>query len=285
MKIDDAAAAFTALGQSTRLDLIRALLVAGPTGMPAGDIADQLGVASSTLSFHLRALEQAELIVVKRYGRNLVYAAHMARLRELLSFLAEACCGFEPGGNAELSRFLESLTSETKAMPADPFNVLFLCTRNSARSIMAEAILSKIGGTRFRAYSAGSAPAEEGPLPEVLAQLKALGHDVSNLRAKSWDEFIQPNAPQIDFVIALCDTVTGQVCPDFGVSVVTAAWPLPDPAKFTGSAIERATLINEIYAGLRRRLEIFTNLPLNSLSRMSLKARLDDLADPLVQAR
>lgn len=282
MKLESIASAFTALGQSTRLDLIQALLAAGSTGMPAGDIANQLGIAPSTLSFHLRALEQAELVVVKRYGRSLVYAAHMARLRDLLVFLAEACCGFDSGHNSELGRFLESLNPEIKAMQPDPFNVLFLCTRNSARSIMAEAILSKVGGTRFRAYSAGSDPAQEGPLPEVLAQLKALGHDVSGLRSKSWDEFIQPNAPQIDFVIALCDTVAGQVCPDFGVSVVTGAWPLPDPSKFTGSAIERATLINEIYAGLRRRLDIFINLPLNSLNRMSLKARLDELADPHV---
>ncbi|WP_374368522.1 metalloregulator ArsR/SmtB family transcription factor [Dongia sp.] len=285
MESIEAAELFTALGQTTRLDLIRALLAAGPTGMPAGDIAAQLDVASSTLSFHLRALEQAELVIVRRYGRSLVYAAHMARLRDLLAYLAETCCGLNTGRNAELSSFLDSLFSETKAMPADPFNVLFLCTRNSARSIMAEAILAKVGGNRFRAYSAGSAPAAEGPLPEVLAQLKALGHDVSSLRSKSWDEFIQPNAPQIDFVIALCDTVAGQVCPDFGTSVVTAAWPLPDPAKFTGSAIERATLINEIYAGLRRRLEIFINLPINSLNRMSLKARLDELADPHVMAR
>lgn len=285
MESTDAAELFTALGQTTRLDLIRALLAAGPSGMPAGDIADQLGVASSTLSFHLRALEQAELVIVTRYGRSLVYAAHMTRLRDLLAYLAETCCGFDSGRKSELGRFLDSLTSETRTMSADPFNVLFLCTRNSARSVMAEAILAKIGGNRFRAYSAGSAPAEEGPLPEVLAQLKALGHDVSGLRSKSWDEFIRPDAPQIDFVIALCDTVAGQVCPDFGVSVVTAAWPLPDPAKFTGSAIERATLINEIYAGLRRRLEIFINLPINSLNRMSLKARLDELADPHVMAR
>ncbi|MBK8160934.1 MAG: metalloregulator ArsR/SmtB family transcription factor [Rhodospirillaceae bacterium] len=285
METNDAAELFTALGQTTRLDLIRALLAAGPGGMSAGDIADQLGVASSTLSFHLRALEQADLIAMRRYGRNLIYTAHLARLRDLLGYLAETCCGPDRGRNSGLGSFLASLTTEANVMQADPFNVLFLCTRNSARSIMAEAILAKIGGNRFRAYSAGSAPAKEGPVPQVLAQLKALGHDVSGLRSKSWDEFVQPDAPQIDFVITLCDTVAGQVCPDFGVSVVTAAWPLPDPVKFTGSAIERATLINETYAGLRRRLEIFINLPINSLNRMSLKARLDELADPHVMAR
>ncbi|TDQ84094.1 protein-tyrosine-phosphatase [Dongia mobilis] len=285
METIDAAELFTALGQTTRLDLIRALLAAGPTGLPAGDIAAQLGVAASTLSFHLRALEQAELIVVTRYGRSLVYAANLERLRDLLAYLAGACCGFSPVHQAALGTFLDTLTAESRPMATDPFNVLFLCTRNSARSIMAEAILNKIGGQRFRAISAGSAPAEDGPLPEVLAQLKAMGHDVSTLRSKSWDEFIQPGAPQIDFVIALCDTLSGQVCPDFGTSVVTASWPLPDPAKFAGSAAERATLLNELYASLRRRLEIFINLPIVSLNKLSLQAKLDELADPHALAR
>ena len=116
------------------------------------------------------------------------------------------------------------------------FNVLFLCTHNSARSIMAEALLDKIGKGKFRAYSAGSDPGP-GPMPEVLERLTVLGHDVSRLRSKSWNEFTGPDAPRMDFVIALCDTLEGQVCPDFGDTAVTAAWPLPDPAKFTGSAV------------------------------------------------
>ena len=119
------------------------------------------------------------------------------------------------------------------------FNVLFLCTRNSARSIMAEAILQKIGGSRFRAYSAGSDPIAE-PNPEVIAKLRAFGHDTDGLRSKSWHEFTGPNAPRMDFVITLCDTLEGPVCPDFGDLAVTGAWPLPDPAKFTGSAVERS---------------------------------------------
>ena len=122
-------------------------------------------------------------------------------------------------------------------------------------------------------------------MPEVLAQLKALGHDVSALRSKSWDEFQGPGAPRMDFVITLCDIVAGQVCPDFGDTTVTGAWPLPDPAKFTGSAAEQATLLNELYAGLRRRLEAFSALPLAALDRMALKARIDELADPHIGAR
>ncbi len=165
-------------------------------------------------------------------------------------------------------------------MQPPTFNVLFLCTRNSARSIMAEAILSRLAPGRFAAYSAGSEPSPDGPLPEVLAQLKALGHDVSGFRSKSWDEFCGPDAPRMDFVVALCDTLAGQVCPDFGATTITGAWPLPDPAKFTGSTAERATLLNELYAGLRRRLELFASLPVATLDRMALKARVDELADP-----
>ena len=156
------------------------------------------------------------------------------------------------------------------------FNVLFLCTHNSARSIMAEAILQKLGGERFHAYSAGSDPIAE-PNAEVIEKLRALGHDIGDLHSKSWNEFTGPNAPRMDFVITLCDTLHGQDCPDFGDLAVTAAWPLPDPAKFTGSAVERAALLNELYASLRRRIEIFTALPFASLDRMALKARLDEI--------
>jgi len=286
MITDQAATAFTALGQSTRLDIVRALLGAGPSGISAGDLAARLEVPPSTLSFHLRALEGAGLVAQTRHGRNLIYAAQVAMLRDLIAFLAESCCGGEPERCGDMHRLFPA-SLETSAMTANTpvFNVLFLCTRNSARSILAEAILTRIGGGRFHAYSAGSDPAEEGPLPEVISQLKALGHDVSALRSKSWDVFTQPDAPRMDFVIALCDTLAGQVCPDFGETVVTAAWPLPDPAKFSGNAAERATLLNELYAALRRRLEIFVSLPLASLDRMALKARLDELSQPHATAR
>lgn len=283
MESEAAALAFTALGQPTRLELLRALLAAGPSGLAAGDVAAQLGVPPSTLSFHLKALDQAGLIAATRQGRNLIYAAQVAQLRALLAFLADACCGGDPARCGDLHRLFDS-TRETKAMPPATFNVLFLCTHNSARSIMAEAILADMGAGRFHAYSAGSEPSPSGPLPEVLAHLKTLGHDVGGLRSKSWDAFSGAGAPKMDFVIALCDTLNGQVCPDFGQTSMTAAWPLPDPAKFAGSAAERATLLNELYAALRRRLGIFTSLPFATLDRMALKARLDELANPMQSA-
>lgn len=282
MDSERAALGFTALGQTTRLELMRLLLGRGPTGLAAGEIAAALGATPSTLSFHLRALEQAGLIRPTRIGRSLVYAAQVAALRDLLATLADACCDGEPARCGDLATLLPTAA---KGAPMPAFNVLFLCSRNSARSIMAEAILNKLGEGRFRAFSAGSAPSAEGPMPEVVAQLSALGHDVSGLSSKSWNLFMEPDAPRMDFVITLCDILAGQACPDFGETMVTAAWPLPDPAKFTGNAAERATLLNELYAGLHRRIGIFTSLPIAALDRIALKARLDELAHPAGVAR
>ena len=256
---------------------MRLLATQGATGMAAGDIARHLEVAPSTLSFHLSALEKAGLVQSTRQHRHVIYAVRFAGLRALFSFLTETCCNGRPDLCGDLARLLPGDAEEERGMQA-AFNVLFLCTHNSARSIMAEAILNDIGKGRFRAWSAGSDPAAF-PLPEVVERLKGVGHDVSNLHAKSWATFLGPDAPRMDFVIALCDTLEGQVCPDFGDSVVTASWPFPDPAKFTGSDIERATTINALYGMIRRRLEVFVSLPFDTLDRMALKARLDELGD------
>lgn len=277
METQEAAAAFGALSQETRLDLVRLLITEGPSGLPAGDIGGRLGVPSSTLSFHLAALEHAGLTHSTRQGRQIVHAVRIEGLRRLLGFLTETCCGGRPDLCGDLARLLSPLPDKDPGMTA-AFNVLFLCTHNSARSIMAEAILENAGGARFRAYSAGSDPIAE-PNPEVMEKLRALGHETANLRSKSWHEFTGPSAPRMDFVITLCDALDGQVCPDFGEFPVTAAWPMPDPVKFTGSNIERASMLNMLYASLRRRIEIFTALPFASLDRMAMKARLDQLAE------
>jgi protein-tyrosine-phosphatase/DNA-binding transcriptional ArsR family regulator len=279
----EAATAFAALSQESRLDLMRLLIAEGANGLPAGDLSLRLGLPPSTLSFHLSALERAGLTQSTRHGRQIVHAVRLAGLRRLLAFLTETCCGGRPELCGDIARLLPALPEEDHGMtPA--FNVLFLCTHNSARSIMAEAILRKIGGARFQAYSAGSDPNAE-PNPEVIAKLHAFGHDAAPLRSKSWHEFTGQNAPRMDFVIALCDTLDGQTCPDFSEFAVTAAWPLPDPAKFSGNATERATMLNELYASLRRRLEIFTALPFASLDRMAMKARLDEIAGNGIPAR
>jgi len=277
MEAKDAAAAFAVLAQETRLRLLRLLASRGASGMAAGAAAAALHVPPSTLSFHLGALEQAGLVRATRHGRHLIYAVRFAGLRELLGHLTETCCGGQPHLCGDLSRLLPDDIDEAALMqPA--FNVLFICTRNSARSIMAEAILEKIGRGRFNAYSAGSEPAAA-PMPEVLERLSSMGHDVSRLRAKSWQEFVRPDAPRMDFVLTLCDPAEGEACPDLGERPITAVWPFPDPARFLGSAVERTALLNQLYGMIRRRLEAFASLPFGSLERVALKARLDELGD------
>jgi protein-tyrosine-phosphatase/DNA-binding transcriptional ArsR family regulator len=281
VEIADASQVFAALSQETRLAVLRLLIAAGPNGIPAGEIADRLGLPGSTMSFHLSALERAGLTQSTRQGRQIVHAVRIVALRELMVFLSETCCGGRPELCGDIARLVPAAPQKDRPMTA-AFNVLFLCTRNSARSIMAEAILRTVGGERFNAWSAGSDPAPE-PMQEVVARLRTLGHDTSKLQAKSWDRFMVPDAPRLDFVIALCDSLDGQQCPDFGEKAVTGAWPLPDPAKFIGSAAERAILLNELYASLRRRIEIFISLPFATLDRMALKARLDEIGgDPTV---
>ena len=275
MEIPDAAQIFGALSQDTRLAVLRLLIAAGPNGLPAGEISDRVGIPASTASFHLAALERAGLTQSTRQSRQIIHAVRIAALRELIAFLTDTCCGGQPELCGDIARLLPEIPQEN-ALMTPAFNVLFLCTRNSGRSIMAEAILKSLGRGRFNVYSAGSDPADQ-PMPEVLEKLRALGHDVSGLRSKSWNEFTGPNAPLMDFVIALCDTLEGQVCPDFGDKAITGAWPLPDPAKFSGSPAERSTLLNELYASLHRRLGIFASLPFASLDRMAAKARLDDI--------
>lgn len=263
-----------ALAQETRLDLFRLLAGHGASGLPAGVIGARLAVAPSTLSFHLAAMEHVGLLRATRRGRQIIYAVRQFGLRELLVFLTETACAGQPALAGDLAGLFPAMDEDTSMTPA--FNVLFLCTANSARSIMAEAILAKLGAGRFAAWSAGSHPAAQ-PNPAVLRKLADLGHDVAGLHSKSWDVFVGPAAPRMDFVIALCDTLEGQACPDFGDRAVTGAWPLPDPAKFTGSAAEQATMLNELYASLLRRIQIFTSLPFATLDRMAVKARLDEL--------
>jgi ArsR family transcriptional regulator, arsenate/arsenite/antimonite-responsive transcriptional repressor / arsenate reductase (thioredoxin) len=282
MEAVDAAKVFGALSQDTRLALLRLLIAAGPNGLPAGDIAESLGIPASTASFHLGALERAGLTQSTRQSRQIIHAVRITALRELVAFLTETCCSGHPELCGDIGHLLPRADEERSAMtPA--FNVLFLCTKNSARSIIAEAILDKVGKGRFHAYSAGASPGPE-PMPAVLDMLRKLGHAVSGLHSKSWDRFIGPDAPRIDFIIALCDTLDEQACPDFGDTTITAAWPLPDPTKFAGSPSQRVLLLNELYGSLKRRIRIFTSLPFASLDRMALKARLDELGGGTIMA-
>ncbi len=142
-----------------------------------------------------------------------------------------------------------------------PFNVLFLCTGNSARSIMAEAILNKLGAGKFRAFSAGSRPKTQ-VHPEAIRLLQSLGHDVSGFRSKSWREFADPGAPPLDFVFTVCDNAAGETCPVWPGRPMTAHWGVPDPAEAKGSPAEIALAFKDVYRMLYQRIGAFTALPI-----------------------
>ncbi len=161
-------------------------------------------------------------------------------------------------------------------MSAAPYNVLFLCTGNSARSILAEAILQREGQGRFNAYSAGSHPAGR-VNPHALALLKKLNYDVDRFRSKSWDEFATPEAPKMDFVFTVCDAAASEVCPVWPGQPMTAHWGLSDPAAATGTPAEIQLAFSDAYRMLANRISVFVSLPLTSLDRLALQKRLDQI--------
>jgi arsenate reductase len=157
-----------------------------------------------------------------------------------------------------------------------PYNVLFLCTGNSARSIFGEAILNRIGKGKFAAYSAGSHP--KGHVnPHALAQLQRLGFSADGLHSKSWDAFARTGAPDLDFVFTLCDDAANEICPVWPGQPMTAHWGVPDPAGAEGDEAQIAVAFRSAFLLLQRRIELFANLPVRSLDRMSLQKRLDEI--------
>ena len=161
-------------------------------------------------------------------------------------------------------------------MTEKPLQTLFLCTGNSARSILAEAIMNRIRQGRFAAHSAGSMP--KGAVhPQSLRLLQSMGYETAHLRSKSWDEFAAPGAPKLDFVITVCDNAAGEVCPVWPGQPISAHWGLPDPAAIEGSQSEIALAFADTYRMLNNRIGIFTSLPFAKLSRHSLQARMDEI--------
>ena len=164
----------------------------------------------------------------------------------------------------------------THTMADQPYNVLFLCTGNSARSIIAEAILNKVGGGKFRAYSAGSQPKRQ-VNPETIRLLRSLGYETEGFRSKSWNEFTAPGAPKFDFVFTVCDNAAAEACPVWPGQPMTAHWGVPDPAEASGTPAEIALAFKDTYRMLHQRIAIFTALPLRALDQLSLQMKLDEI--------
>lgn len=164
-----------------------------------------------------------------------------------------------------------------------PLNVLFLCTHNSARSVIAEAILNRLGAGRFKAYSAGSQPSGR-VHPYARELLEKLNYDTSSLRSKSWEEFTGPGAPDLDFVFTVCDNAANEVCPVWPGQPISAHWGLLDPGMAEGNESERRFAFADTHRMLYQRISIFTNLPLASLDKLSLQKRLDEIGRAAVAA-
>jgi protein-tyrosine-phosphatase len=161
-------------------------------------------------------------------------------------------------------------------MADKPYNVLFLCTGNSARSILAESVLNRLGDGKFKGFSAGSFPKGE-VHPYALELLERQNYPTQHLRSKSWDEFASPGAEALDFVFTVCDNAAGEVCPIWPGQPMTAHWGLPDPAAAEGSEAERRLAFADTLRMLRNRIGVFVNLPITSLDKLSLQTRLREI--------
>lgn len=268
----------TALGHPQRLAIFRLLMRRYPDAVPAGEIARVMAVPASTLSSYLAALCNAELVSQTREGTSLRYAIHLEEVRRTLDQLLLDCCRGRPDICSPLST---SLSTGRPAMPDRRFNVLFICTGNSARSIFAESILRAEAGARFNAHSAGTRPYSE-LNPFAVELLAAHGHDVSRLRAKHVSEFQAPDAPPMDFVFTVCDQAANEECPSWEGQPISAHWGMPDPVKVTGTHAEKSLAFHQVYGTLRNRIDAFAALPLASLDRISLQSAVDGIGRDVV---
>mgnify|MGYP000580065222 CR=1 FL=1 len=262
------------LGHPGRMAVFRLLMRRLPDAVPAGAIGRALGIKPSTLSVYLSALASAGLIDQRREGTSLLYRARTQAAGEIVDFLFNDCCRGRPETCAPLGRPLQQGHS---AMPDRKYNVLFICTGNSARSIFAETLLRDAAGDRFDVFSAGTRPYSQ-LNPFALEVLKAKGHDTSALRAKNVSEFTSPDAPQMDFVFTVCDQAANEDCPAWDGQPISAHWGMPDPVKAEGTDAQKSLAFQQAYGALRNRILAFTALPLGTLDRISLQQAVDDIA-------
>ncbi len=271
MEVSDAAQAFATLGHPDRLAVLRLLIRFTPQGVRPTEIAAALGLKQNTLSHHLSDLTSAGLVKVERQGRALLYSANLNSIAKLVGHLV-----LDTGrGRPDFLSPLMELQMET-ALRDTNFDVLFICSGNSARSIFAEALLRDLGQGKFQAFSAGTRPNSE-LNPMALDVLRRNGHDTEGLRSKHISQYHGPGAVKMDFVFTVCDTAAAEECPPWEGQPITGHWGLPDPVKATGTEAERGLVFAQTYAALRRRIVAFVALPFVSLSRVSLQSHVDSI--------
>ncbi len=279
MEQNRAVHAFATLGHPGRLTVFRLLMRFAPQGVRPTDIAASLGLKQNTLSHHLADLSASGLVQVERQGRTLLYSVDLDMTEGLIGYLALDVGRARP----DLLGPLVSSHKERIMLDTD-FDVLFICSGNSARSIFAEALLRDLGKGKFQAFSAGTRP-NTALNPFALDILQRNGHDISGLRSKHISEFQQPGSIVMDFVFTVCDTAAAEECPPWPGQPITGHWGLPDPVKATGTDAEKALIFAQTYAALRRRIMAFVELPFESLSRLSLQSHVDDIGSDAPTAK
>ena len=262
------------LGHPGRMAVFRLLMRRLPDAVPAGEIGQALAIKPSTLSVYLSALSGAGLIGQRREGTSILYSARTRAGGEIVDFLFNDCCRGRPETCAPISR---AFREDLPGMSDRKYNVLFICTGNSARSIFAETILRDEASDRFNVFSAGTRPSSE-LNPFALGVLKAKGHDVSGLLAKNLSEFSTPGAPQMDFVFTVCNQAANEECPAWEGQPVSAHWGMPDPVKAEGTDAQKSLAFQQAYGALKNRILAFSALPLDTLDRMSLQKAVDEIA-------
>ncbi len=251
MKCDEIAQALAVLGHQTRLEIMRAIAEHGDSGIRSGEIGGRMKMSSAVLAFHLNQLRHAQLVTTKRQSRLIIYTAQPRTMRNVIDYLDRHC----------------SVAEGVSSPHGRTFNVLFLCTNNSARSIMAECLMNRLSNGRFRAFSAGSQPLGK-VQPSALRVLKDFGYGTRALRSKSWNEFSQPDSPPLDFVFTLCDRANAEACPSWPGQPVRAYWSIPDPIAAEKPGHEA---FFKAYSDIEQRVRIFTALPIETLERFAVE--------------
>lgn len=261
------------LSHPQRMGVFRLLMRRCPDEVPAGEIAAALGLKASTASVYLSALLQAGLISQRRAGTRLLYAVDLDAMRTVVADLFMDCCrGRADVCPPQMAGLLASLPPAQTAA----HNVLFVCTGNSARSLIAETLLRDMGSGRFAAFSAGT-HARPRPNPFAVQLLRAKGHDVRALRPKTIREFQREGAVKLDYVFTICDAAANEDCPMWPHQPLSGHWGVPDPAKATGTQAQIQRVFEQTYATLRETIAAFIALPLNSLDRAIQQHRIDDI--------
>lgn len=261
------------LGHPHRLALFRLLMRRYPDHVPATELARALGLKPNTLSTYVNALRQAGLVTQKRVGTSLRYAIDMGAARETFDYLLRDCCRGRPDICAPATRD----SADTRLpRPDGKQNVLFICTGNSARSILAETILRDAAGDRFNVYSAGTRPASQ-VNPLAVQVLRDKGHDVAGLRPKPVSEFSGPDAPPFDFVFTVCDLAANEDCAAWNGQPITGHWGVPAPTKGDGDDGQAAQTFQRTYDHLKARIDRFTTVDPKALNPVALQAHVDDI--------